>query len=950
MSLRVRVVSILAILLTLPAFGMAADQQNTTRGVYVAGPRAVQFDVSPPLRDVTPLPVPRADDRGGLIVDPDGTPADPNIKPVTGPQDIDPIVQTRTISGGIPAPSITFDGPPNVSGVSPPDPVGDIGPNHYVAMSNLFFQIYDRSGVSVFGPAANNTLWSGFGGPCETQNAGDPIVLYDQLADRWLLTQFTSSGAELFNCVALSMTPDPTGMYFRWAFSNGANFPDYPKYGVGDDAYYISTRDFLSGSYVGIGAYALNKAEMIAGNPDPTVINFFVDRSVPSNVGDGILPMDIDGFNLPPANSPHYFVGSMDDGGPYGAPQDALTVWEFDADFSNPPASTFTLTSTVPMTPYDTIFPCAGGRNCIPQPDTSNRVDIQSYRQRPLHRLAYRNFGSHESLVTNQSVEASTAVAGIRWWELRSPGNNPVIFQEGTYGPGVTDGIDRWMGSAAMDSAGNIALGYSASSATVFPSLYYTGRLATDPPGMMSQGEQIMLAGTGSQTGSQRWGDYSSLNVDPTDDCTFWYTTEYVPMTSSNGWQLHIGAFRFNECGTPGITLSTTSDASQSICVADDASYDLSLGSIAGFSDPVTLAVSGNPNPSTSVFSVNPVISLPGTSTLTISNTDTVIAGTYPLVVDATATGADPRSVNLELRVFDAVPGQVTLIGPVDMATNVDLQPSFEWSDTGAESYLIEVATDAGFSNVVFSQTVTTTNVVPGTALASNSEHYWRVTPVNACGSGVPSATFSFFTEPLPGDCPIGVDAVTVINYDFESGTQGWISGSNQGADTWALSTANPAAGSTQHWHVDDQPTTTDTFLTSPSIVLPSMNSPLSFQFMNYQEMEDNGGTACWDGGVLEISQNVGPFVQVDNADLGTDPYDGPFSAGPLAGQLGWCGDPQPYLNSIVDIDAFAGSSVQFRFRVSTDTTVGRPGWDIDDIAVMGCEDPGSVFRDGFED
>jgi hypothetical protein len=189
------------------------------------------------------------------------------------------------------------------------------------------------------------------------------------------------------------------------------------------------------------------------------------------------------------------------------------------------------------------------------------KIDILSYRQRPIWRLAYRNFGSHESLVTNQSVEAPGGIAGNRWWEIRDPGGSPFLFQEGTFAPGVTDGIHRWMGSIAMDKDGNMALGYSASSSSVFPSIWYTGRLASDPLGTMPQGEGSIVNGTGSQTSSgNRWGDYTSLVVDPVDDCTFWYTNEWLPTTSVSGWVVRVGSFKFDSCGgqTPTPTPTAT--------------------------------------------------------------------------------------------------------------------------------------------------------------------------------------------------------------------------------------------------------------------------------------------------------------------------------------------------------------------------------------------------------
>ena len=220
---------------------------------------------------------------------------------------------------------------------------------------------------------------------------------------------------------------------------------------------------------------------MLAGNAAPQVVSFHVTQNY--SAGNGLLPSDIDGSQLPPAGSPNFFAGTMDDGGGLGAPQDAINLWKFHVDWATPSNSTFTLANTIPVAAFDSTFPCSpGSRDCIPQPNTTNKIDILSYRQRPLWRLAYRNFGDHESLVTNQSVEAATNMAGIRWYEIRNPNGTPTIYQQGTYAPGVSDTIHRWMGSIAMDSAGNMALGYSASNGTTtYPSVWYTGRLATDP-------------------------------------------------------------------------------------------------------------------------------------------------------------------------------------------------------------------------------------------------------------------------------------------------------------------------------------------------------------------------------------------------------------------------------------------------------------------------------------
>lgn len=538
----------IAALLSLPSAGAA--QEAVTAGIYRGVLQVARFDISPPLRDLPPAPdVPslspflKRERDSGLEMPP-------------GIQDVDPIVQDWTVTPLIPAPAVSFDSTSNTStaGPNPPDPVGDIGPGHYVSMNNSRFAVHSRTGTVLLGPVNINTLWVGLGGDCETDNSGDPIVIYDQIADRWLLSQFTASGPTYFNCVALSTSGDPTGTYFRWAFTTGTNFPDYPKYGMWPNAYFISAREFAGASFAGIGAYALNREQMLVGNAAPTVISFVVPPGgTPYNTGDGLLPADLDGFSPPPAANPHYWVGSMDSGGPYGAPSDALTLWKYNVDFVTPASSTFTLTNTIPIAAIDTMYPCGGaGRACIPQPGVpaTQFIDILSYRQRPTWRLAYRNFGTHESLVTNQSVEAAAAIAGIRWWELRSPNASPVVFQEGTYAPGVSDGIHRWMGSIAMDKMGNMALGYSASDGTVtFPSVWYTGRLAADAPGTMPQGEGSIMNGIGAQTTTNnRWGDYSSMNVDPTDDCAFWYVNEYYPATTLSGWRLRVGSFVFPGC------------------------------------------------------------------------------------------------------------------------------------------------------------------------------------------------------------------------------------------------------------------------------------------------------------------------------------------------------------------------------------------------------------------
>ncbi len=910
---------------------------------------ATKFDISMPLRLMVPKPIVSQDKRGGHLKDP-GTILGSNSNEQNLESGVD-VTQTQLGPQSIPDPLVSFKALTNIAGVSPPDANGDVGLDNVVVMSNLSFQIHSKAGVSVLGPMANNTLWSGFGGDCETDNSGDPVVLYDQIANRWILSQFTSSGPEFFNCVAVSETSDPTGSYYRWAISNGTKFPDYPKYGVWTDGYYISTRDF-DGPYVSVGVYALKREDMVAGNPTPAIVYMFEDRtSNPWRVGDGLLPADIDGSVMPPDGAPQYFLGTMDDGASYGAAEDALLLWEYDVDFDTPANSTFTLVETISIGAFDTVFPCGGGRGCVPQKNTSNKVDIQSYRQRPLHRLAYRNFGSHESLVANQSVEAATGIGGVRWWEIRDPSTSPVLHQEGTFAPGINDNIHRWMGSIAMDAEGNIGLAYSASGTDLFPAARYTGRLVGDTIGQMTLGEASIVEGTGSQTSSQRWGDYTSLTVDPIDDCTFWHINQYYETSSGSGWVLRAGAFKFDECGDPGFYLRADNPV-QNICVNSDANYGITIGSISGYTDPVTLTDMNLPATATSSFSQNPIYVLPGSSTYSVTNTSGLTNGSYEITINGAGIAVDDKSLTLDLNVFETVPDVPALVSPADNAVGVDVLPSLNWTGNNGMDYTVELATDDGFTNIIYTGNLTGNTVVPDLELTTNTSYYWRVKSNNSCGDSSYSATFTFKTKLAPGDC--GDDLLTAINYStgFESGLNGWSVDALIGNNSWAITTQNIHSGKNAV-KATDVSSSTDKVLISPLIQLPAIQAGPTLQFWNYQDMEDRTG-GCYDGGLLEISTDNGQtFNEVTSDKMYTDPYDGPFSSGnPLPGRDAWCGSPQDWLNSIVDLSDYASQAVMFRFRLTTDGSVSADGWNIDDVKVQSCvllEDD-IIFENDFEE
>jgi hypothetical protein len=544
---------------------------------------AVAFDVSPPLRSLPQIARPRTFPPDTLIeVRPERAVKRPEVHRAKG-YTPDGVLQLFSPAPTIPAPLLTFEGLSNLDNfnifgfrVNPPDPNGEVGPNHYVEMINLVFGVYDKAGNLLLGPVDTGSLWAGF--PIEdcTDPSGDPIVLYDQFADRWLLSQFTTRGLAdptlpFYDCVAISQTGDPTGAYFRYAFITQADpdggffFPDYPKYGVWRNSYVLTTRDFGTVDGYGISVYALEKNKMVNGDPNARAVQFFLDSDVvPLNlIGDGLLPADVDGNKQPKNDAAIPVVGTQDDGAGYGATFDALNIWELRIKWRSTPIASINLATQLPTASFDSIFPCAPtSRDCLPQPGIVNPdqyLDILSYRQRPTFRLAARNFKDYEAFVTNQSVEALPGIAGVRWYEIRRTGDTYSLYQQGTYAP--NDGVHRWMGSIAQDKDGNMALGYSVvNGVDVFPGIRYTGRLAGDPLGEMTLGEETIIDGLGVQTTTNsRWGDYTDMTVDPTDDSTFWYVNEYYevsglplptptpplpPPGTTAPWQTRIGTFK----------------------------------------------------------------------------------------------------------------------------------------------------------------------------------------------------------------------------------------------------------------------------------------------------------------------------------------------------------------------------------------------------------------------
>ncbi len=484
----------------------------------------IKMGISQPMRDL-PLNTPKTIENW-----PDG------IIPLRSPFDLD--VQKVDKDGSLQE----YDGPNGTSGITknfdgvsaggyaPPDPSGDVGPNHYVQMVNVQTQIWDKNGVSLAGPFNNSNFWAGLPGPWSGSNDGDPIVLYDETADRWMVSQFALPNypnGPFYELIAVSTTPDPTGTYYMYAYSF-PNMPDYPKFGVWPDGYYMSANVFASGSgnYLGTYATVFDRNTMLTGGV-ATMQNF-----VNPNTTWSLLPSDCDGA-FPPAGAPNYFLASYNG---FGGGNSDLDVYEFHVDWVTPANSTFTGPLLLPTPVFSTP-------NESPQLGTTNTLD--NLADRPMNRLQYRNFGTHQTMVVCQTVNAGSGRAGMRWWELRKTSGAWSIYQEGTYAP--ADALYRWMGSIAMDGNGSIALGYSTSGTTIYPDIRFTGRFAADPLGSMTITETLIHAGGGSQTGGLgRWGDYTQMAIDPSVSGTFWYTNEYIPTSGSFNWKTRIAAFSFD--------------------------------------------------------------------------------------------------------------------------------------------------------------------------------------------------------------------------------------------------------------------------------------------------------------------------------------------------------------------------------------------------------------------
>jgi hypothetical protein len=593
--------------------------------------KPIYFDVSPPLRDMIQREQEKSDRswKDGVV---------PNVFP--------PVEAGDAIKSTLSDPSIQMSFGPlltdttirNFNGIAasgsvPPDTYGEAGSTCYFQVVNTSYAIYNKSGIKIFGPTASSSI---FAGMPNNANSGDAVVCWDEVANRWLFSQFSLPNypnGPFYQMIAVSQTPDPTGSWYRYQYSFTL-MPDYPKFGVWADGYYMSSNNFGTSGWSSGGAYGYDRTAMLAGDPTAQRISFTISKSIMGY--STFLPSDCDG-TFPAVGTPNYFTYIR-------TSLQYLRIYEFHADWATPANSTFGNYIDLPVNAFNLL------QNGITQKGTN--VKLENLGDRLMYRLQYRVFNGYSAMVLNHSVDAGSNRAGVRWYELRKSSGNWSIYQQSTYAP--SDNNSRWMASIAMDTAGTIALGYSIAGSNLYPGIRYTGRLKTDPLGQMSVAERGIVNGGGCQTGTwdgrSRWGDYSGMSVDPSCPTTFWYTQEYYATTSDGNWSTRVGSFTFGNVFSTSISATPSS-----ICLGNTSQLDVIAY---GGSGNYTYSWSSIPAGYSSNIS-NPVVSPQDTT----------------LYIAATSDGTLTRHDTVEVKVVPpptSFAGNDTLV--CDWATSIPLQ------------------------------------------------------------------------------------------------------------------------------------------------------------------------------------------------------------------------------------------------------------------------------------
>jgi Abnormal spindle-like microcephaly-assoc'd, ASPM-SPD-2-Hydin len=598
---------------------------------------------------VSDLPIAQPLFAGEEIHEPGAGPL--RFKTAVGPyQQEDPVLQKQALPLVSATPGVDFNGIPS-PGYVPSDSNLAVGPKEIVEVVNVSFAVYSKSGSILAGPTDIQTLFTPLGGVCAS-TFGDPVVLYDRPADRWVISFIgsNSGGSVGAECVAVSKTNDPTGAYYLYGYSFGANLNDYPKlstWATTTNSAYLATYNIFANfsNFVYADLCGFDRTKMLAGNSSAAQLC----QQTTSNEF-GYLPSDMDGPTPPVDGTPGLFITWQNNN------PGQLYLRKLTLNFAS---GTATLGAPTTISTANTTLACGNGGQCVPQAGTTQTLDTLGDRM--MYRFAIRHFADHDRAVVNHAVGNGTSVA-IRWYELWDPAGNVTLNQQGTFAPDTTY---RWMASLAEDQVGNIGLGYSASSSSIHPAIRFTGRVPSDPLGSM-ESEDTIIQGAGSQVGTAayRWGDYTAMQVDPADDCTFWYVDQYQAVTGTFDWSTNIASFAFNSCsGSPTYTLSA-SPSSVSVTQGASASTTITVNPIGGFAGSVTLSASGLPTGVTAAFGTNPTTA---TSSLTFTASATAATGTVAVTVTG-VSGSITQTTSVSLTVNSSQSGPTVTLSPTSLA------------------------------------------------------------------------------------------------------------------------------------------------------------------------------------------------------------------------------------------------------------------------------------------
>jgi hypothetical protein len=963
-----------------PAQGVGkSGGQATGLKPYVS--QAVKFHVTPALRDVVPeLVTPEQREKIEKEVgEKEKNEANSRrVKPEPDPKKTAPFVDsalnnsknTDPDSNVITNPIANFDGPDMDAGVAlfggrfaPPDTNAAVGPNHVVFITNAGLRIFDKAGNPLTAQFKLSQVLIGV--PFAADDDGDPVAVYDPLADRWILSQFNlrfDASNSMHLHIAVSQTGDPTGAYFAYDFPlTPGRFGDYPHMGVWPDGYYVSTNDFnTSGTaFLGAGFYSFERGKMLIGDPTAKIIGF---NSGPTE--GGLLPTNLQGFTPPPVGTPNLFIEF--DADEFGAATDLIRVFQFHVDFATPASSTLTPLPDIPTAAFDARNP--SGRADIAQPSPGEGLD--SIADRLMHALNFRVLpGGVQSYVLNFTVNVSGVSptsaalyqAGIRWMELRrNAGTGAVtINQQATYAPGSGSGTGRdlWMASVAQDGEGNIALAASASAigptpAPLNPTAIYTGRLAGDPANTLPQGEvDAMSAVTrGVQTSTaNRWGDYSSLFVDPADECTFWGAFEYVDSpTASFDWNTRAFSFKVNPAcvtaprGTINGTITNcgTGQPIPDAIITTPEGFFRQSNAMGQFSATVapgnyTVTVSGPAGSGFGTCTQMVTVAAGGTATVNccLAPSSIIVSAGATLVTESCtpANGVlDPNEVVTVSFCVQNTGGLDTtnLVGTLQ-ATGGVTGPS------GPQSYGVVVAGGAAVCrnftflvNGTCGGTVTATiQFQDGMTDLGSVTYMFNLGVLNTVltenfdgvtAPALPAGWTSAFTNG-DGDCTVG-GALCALGSDYTT-----------------VTTAPVDTAPNTVFHNDPSCVTNNT-LDTPDINITSTVAQLTFR--NSFNLE-----STFDGAVLEVSSpniNAGAFTDVTNAAVGGSFVTGGYNAtistnflSPIAGRQAWSGNSGGFITTTANLGPnVAGQTIKLRFRFASDCSVAGTAWRIDTVRV----------------